>query len=343
MGFPNAAGIRDQNLGLLDQRVSLEWVRDNIKYFGGDPSKIMIWGQSAGAGSVDIHNYAFWDDPIAHAMFAQSGSVINDNAGSPDRDWDHTNFTFVANGVGCDYPSNGTAEVECMQQKTYHDIINFMGRYNDNGSTKPDQPGLSFSVIADERVVFADYQDRYKSGFVSKVPMIYSSAANEGASLVQYPVDNPEQGPNQTEVNQITIESFLCGAANSSIMRNTIGLTTYRYQYAGDWTNQNPFDWMGAYHSSDLVMLFGTYADDVGPVVEPLERETSEMMEDFLLAFMSDPYNGPQSMGWPVFDPSADNGGTMLRFGAGGKAAQNVSANDVQGVCFGDGQYNPFP
>lgn len=34
MGFPNAAGVHDQNLGLLDQRTSLEWVRDNIKYFG---------------------------------------------------------------------------------------------------------------------------------------------------------------------------------------------------------------------------------------------------------------------------------------------------------------------
>lgn len=50
MGFPNAAGLYDQNLGLMDQRLSLEWVRDNIFSFGGDASKIMIWGQSAGAG-----------------------------------------------------------------------------------------------------------------------------------------------------------------------------------------------------------------------------------------------------------------------------------------------------
>lgn len=303
----------------------------------------MIWGQSAGAGSVDTHNYAFWEDPIAHAMFAQSGSVLHDDSGSADLDWDHTNFTFVAKGVGCDHPNNATAELDCMQQVPYHDIINYFGQYNDNGTTNPDQPGLSFSIIADERLVFQDYEGRYKSGFVSKVPMIYSSAANEGASLVQYPVDNPERGPNQTKVNELTTSSFLCGAANTSILRDTIGLTTYRYQYAGNWTNQDPFDWMGAYHSSDLVMLFGTYADDVRPVVEPLERETSETMEDFLLAFMIDPYNGPQAIGWPVFNTSQDNGGTMLRFGADGKAAQNVSANSVQAVCFGQGEYDPFP
>ena len=58
LGFPNAAGLYDQNLGLLDMRTSLEWVRDNIRYFGGDPSSIMIWGQSAGAEAVDIHQYA---------------------------------------------------------------------------------------------------------------------------------------------------------------------------------------------------------------------------------------------------------------------------------------------
>ncbi|KAI7601024.1 acetylcholinesterase [Hortaea werneckii] len=340
LGFPNAFGVEDQNLGLLDMRVALEWVRDNIRYFGGDPSKIMIWGQSAGASAVDYHHYAYWDDPIAHAFFAQSGNVLY---GGGSADWDHTNFTFVAKNVGCDFPMNSTKELECMQQVDYNDIINFMGQYQDNSTlVDPDQPGIRFSAIPDEKIVFANYTERYLTGKVAKAPMIYSSAANEGGSLAPYPVDNPLEGPNQTVANSIT-ERILCGAANSSIQRDRIGLTTYRYQYAGNWTNQDPLPWMGAFHSSDLVMLFGSYAVGQGPPKEELEGETSRVMEDYLLAFIKDPYNGPPSMGWVPFNTSAENQGTMLRFGADGKAVQNVSASDVEAVCSGSGPYNPFP
>jgi len=41
-GFPGAPGLPDQNLGLLDQRLGTEWLRDNIAKFGGDPKRFIL-------------------------------------------------------------------------------------------------------------------------------------------------------------------------------------------------------------------------------------------------------------------------------------------------------------
>lgn len=50
-GFALSDALREEgstNAALRDQRLAIEWVRDNIKHFGGDPSRITIFGQSSG-------------------------------------------------------------------------------------------------------------------------------------------------------------------------------------------------------------------------------------------------------------------------------------------------------
>lgn len=44
-GFAAVPGLEDYNVGILDQRMALEWTRDNIAAFGGDPSRITVFGK----------------------------------------------------------------------------------------------------------------------------------------------------------------------------------------------------------------------------------------------------------------------------------------------------------
>jgi carboxylesterase type B len=54
-GFAQSEALKSEgseNAGLRDQRLAIEWVRDNIEQFGGDPHKITIFGQSSGGAFI---------------------------------------------------------------------------------------------------------------------------------------------------------------------------------------------------------------------------------------------------------------------------------------------------
>ncbi|MGI5847173.1 MAG: carboxylesterase/lipase family protein [Candidatus Cryptobacteroides sp.] len=82
LGYSDLTGLGGKfsesvNLGMQDIVKALEWVRDNIAYFGGDPSNVTIGGQSGGGGKVST----LLAMPSAHGLFQkaiiQSGSTIH--------------------------------------------------------------------------------------------------------------------------------------------------------------------------------------------------------------------------------------------------------------------------
>jgi cholinesterase len=61
--------------------MAVEWARDNVAAFGGDPSRITLFGESAGAASTDFYTYAWTKDPIVSAFILQSGTVSSFTTG----------------------------------------------------------------------------------------------------------------------------------------------------------------------------------------------------------------------------------------------------------------------
>ena len=108
---------------MLDQNLALQWVQENIHHFGGDPSNVMIHGQSSGAISVKYHSLSplsgQGDDQLFHKVVVHSGQQMAYNPDPLD-----TAKSF-AQHVGClrEFNKGRNEFIDCIQSASVEDVL----------------------------------------------------------------------------------------------------------------------------------------------------------------------------------------------------------------------------
>jgi carboxylesterase type B len=300
--------LAERNLGFLDQRLALNWTVENIHAFGGDPTKITIFGQSAGGASVDELITTIPQNPPFRAAIMQSGQTslyINHN-NSDTESWD-----ALMEVLNCSSAGDVLACARSANASTIKNIVEntplFFSPVSDNVTQlefpeaarvakKVAQVPILLGTTADEGSFFAFGQTN-TTAFLSQsfpgLPMLWSAIEKA------YPLGSSPQLASEYLVNAAIAGDFQfqCPCAIVANDSEATGIPTWRYLYNATFPNTQfkQFPSLGVYHGSELVMVFGTYPEANATKEEvQLGHEMQKAWADFA----KDPMAGP---GWKEY------------------------------------------
>lgn len=308
------------NYGILDQIAALKWVKNNIAEFGGDPDKVTIAGESAGAGSVNI----LMASPLAKGLFqraiGESGAFFSEESnGNPAR----TLAKAEQDGVKLQKSLN-KASVEDMRKMSAEDLM----KASKNETIVPNIDGY---VLPDT------VYNIFKQGKQNDVPILVGSNADEGSLLtLPWPVYSAVSADKFKAIEEKTYgdkakELFKlypfntdsqAAKAQREIARDqlfTWQMNTWAklqsrtgkskvYYYYFDKVQPGPsrFRELGAYHSSEIAYAYNNL-DKVDLPYAEVDKNLSDVMSSYWINFAkSGNPNGETLPTWSEFNEKSD-------------------------------------
>ena len=188
------------NVGLLDQIAALEWVRDNIEAFGGDPGNVTIFGESAGGMSVGTLLGTPAAAGLFHKAIPQSGAAAN--VSSAER------ATAVAERI---LGRLGVDDVEALRKVPASALVDAQAGADDDLTTGG---GLPFQPVVDGAVLPRQPIDAVRSGSAAGVPVLTGSNAHE---MRLFTLLDPRLGRTDREKNIALLDGHAGGQGSAVV------------------------------------------------------------------------------------------------------------------------------
>ena len=216
------------NYGLYDQLTALQWVRDNIEAFGGDPGCVTVMGQSAGAMSVQQHLLSPLSKGLFHRAVMSSGGGVHKMLSAPKPEKHFAFWKAVMEQAGC----SDLQQFRALPAEALFSVWQKAKKEIKGG-------GMATSPVLDGRLIVGTGTELVAAGKQHKVPVLVGSTSEDMMPPILY-----------------KMAKDWCAAT-----QDTPG-------YVWFFDRQLPGDRKGAWHSSDLWYWFGTLENGWRPMTD---------------------------------------------------------------------------